>query len=388
MKLPVFFFILVLGIPLVTSAQDFEEFMRQQQEQLDRMQQEFEAGVLASIEEWEAYQERQQAAYESFKDEMERLWGDFKTRSQTHWVEYREGGRVRSNVDFEQGTASVEIVADTPEEVEQAKQQIEKEILTTLTDKGSTREFPMEEEETKPIQAEPILAGQVVSNTGSTDTVEIAKEIVQTVGTREVTGEDGVTRTVIFVNFSLAPDHLQTRARKVEHYVYQFSEEYKLDPALVFAIIHTESYYNPAARSWANALGLMQLVPSTGGRDAFRVIYNKDGVPTQDYLFIPENNVRMGAVYIDLLMNRYLRGVENMEVRELLAISAYNTGAGNVARAYTGTTNLRSALPIINAKTPEETFLFLVENLPYEETQDYIQKVTERRDMYREWTRQ
>ncbi len=379
--------ILVASVNVVF-AQDFEEYMRQQQEAFEEMQSEYEAGILASIEAWEEYEARQKAAFEAYKEEMERLWGEFKTRSHKDWVEYREGGRVRSAVDFEEGKGTVEIIAETPEEVEEAVQNIQREVEITLEDRGSDREYPMEDEETQPLQEEPVLAGQVKSSSGATATAEVAKEISETVETREVTGEDGITRTVVFVNFSLAPDHLQTRARKVERYVYEYAKEFNLDPALVFAIIHTESYYNPAARSWANALGLMQLVPSTGGRDAYRALYNKDGVPTQDYLFIPQNNVRMGAVYMDILFNRYLRGVEDPAVLELLVICAYNTGAGNVARAYTGNTNFRAALPVINTKTPEETFHFLVENLPYEETQDYIQKVTERRDMYREWVQE
>lgn len=366
-------------------AQDFEEYMQQQQEQFEQMQEEMEAGVLASVEAWEDYREREIAAFEQYKEEMERLWGEFKTRSHKDWVEYRDNGRVRASVDFEAGEGSVEVIADSPEEVDQAREKLRAEIIQTLQDRGTDREYPMEDEEPKPIQEEPILADQVVSSSGATDAAEVADELSEEIETREVVGEDGETRTVVYVNFTLAPDHIQTRARKVENFVYQFAELHDIDPFLIFAIIHTESYYNPAARSWANALGLMQLVPTSGGRDAYNAVYNEDGVPSQDYLFIPENNVKLGTAYIDLLMNRYLRGVEDLEVRELLMISAYNTGAGNVARAYTGNTNVRRALPVINAKSADETFDFLVENLPYEETRDYIQKVTERRALYRQW---
>lgn len=378
-----------LGLVLLCStaaiAQDFEEYMRQQQRDFEQMKEDYRQGVLANLAAWEEYREREIAAFEAFKDEMERKWGDFKERSNTQWVEYRDGGNVRSSVDFERGEVEVEVIIEDPVELENIQERIKQEIVNTIEDKGTDREFPMEGEEPKPIQSEPILEKQVTASNGVAEPRQVAEELSATVQTREVVGDDGVTRTVAFVNFALAPDHLRTRAEKVQDYVYRFAEEHELDPALVFAIIHTESYYNPAARSWANALGLMQLVPSTGGRDAFRALYNEDGVPTQEYLFIPENNVRMGSVYINILSNRYLRGVEDPLVRDLLVISAYNTGAGNVARAYTGATNLRRALPVINSKTPEETYEFLIVNLPYEETRDYLQKVTTRRDMYREW---
>lgn len=377
----VFIFIigLITGTPAL-QAQDFEEFMRQQQEGVEQMEQAHRAGIMESVEAWEAFQEREKAAFESYKEEMERLWGDFKERTSKDWVEYRRDGRVRASVDFETGEGSVEIIAETPEEVEAARELIKEELIETFTDKGNEREFAIGNEDLRPISDEPILSGQIA---GTVE--EAAEEMVQQVQAKEVVGEDGIARSVVFVNFALAPDHLQTRARKVQHYVYQFAEEYEIDPSLIFAIIHTESYYNPAAKSFANALGLMQLVPSTGGRDAFRAVYKEDGVPSQEYLFIPENNVRLGTAYIDILWSNYFRGVDDPLVRELLIISAYNTGAGNVARAYTGNTNLRRALEDINKLDPEETFDHLVINLPYDETRDYLQKVTQRREMYRSW---
>lgn len=375
--------IITLSSNELLHGQDFEEYLRQQQAGLEEMQTAYQVGVLQSVEAWEAYHEREIAAFESYKEEMERLWGEFKQRSQKDWVEYRDGGRVRASVDFESGEGTVEIIAETPEEIEEATASILDELLLTFNDVGSKREYPIENQEPEPISDEPILANQI--DTSEATIEEVAEEIVQNVEIREVTGDDGINRSVIFVNFSLAPDHIQTRARKVEHYVNEYAGSYEIDPSLIFAIIHTESYYNPAAKSWANALGLMQLVPTSGGRDAYRAVYNEDGVPSQDYLFIPENNVRLGSAFIDILWSNYFRGVEDPLVRELLIISAYNTGAGNVARAYTGNTNLRAALADINRLNRDQTFDFLVENLPYEETRDYLQKVTERREMYRSW---
>lgn len=369
-------------------SQTFEDYQRQQEERLQQMQERIDSGIIESMEAWENYREREIQAFEAYKDEMEKLWGDFKSRSDKDWVEYRQDGKVRSSVDFENGTGSVEIIAESPEEVEAAQNQIRDELVATLEDRGSQREFPMEGEESKPIQDEPILAGQLFSSTASMASADIADELAETAETRQVVGADGEERTVIYVNFSLAPDHIQTRARKVEHFVYQFAALHNLDPFLIFAIIHTESHFNPAARSFANALGLMQLVPSTGGRDAYRAVYNTDGVPTQDYLFIPENNVKLGAAYVNLLMNRYLRGVQDTEVKELLMIAAYNTGTGNVARAYTGRRSVSGALTAMNKLNSEETYNFLVENLPYEETRDYVVKVTDRRAMYRDWASQ
>lgn len=53
------------------------------------------------------------------------------------------------------------------------------------------------------------------------------------------------------------------------------AEKHDVDPALIMAIIHTESMFNPRARSHTPAYGLMQVVPHTGGRDAYHMIYGK-----------------------------------------------------------------------------------------------------------------
>ena len=61
-----------------------------------------------------------------------------------------------------------------------------------------------------------------------------------------------------------------------------------------------------------------------------------------------------------------------------LMICAYNTGAGNVSRAYIGQTRLSEAFSKINSLSPNSGFKYLDSNLPYEETQDYPVGVNKR----------
>ncbi|MFO1433925.1 MAG: transglycosylase SLT domain-containing protein [Candidatus Competibacteraceae bacterium] len=69
-----------------------------------------------------------------------------------------------------------------------------------------------------------------------------------------------------------------------------------LNPALVLAVIHVESNGNPAAISPKNARGLMQLVPTAGGREAWRLLTGDPaaGPPTPVQLADPDNNMRPG----------------------------------------------------------------------------------------------
>jgi hypothetical protein len=99
-----------------------------------------------------------------------------------------------------------------------------------------------------------------------------------------------------------------------EALVKEAAERHRIDPALIRAVIQTESGWNAGAVSRKGAVGLMQLVPSTAQR--FGV---KD-------MFSPKQNVDAGVRYLKSLLERYNGNLE-------LALAAYNAGEGAVDRA-------------------------------------------------------
>ena len=99
-----------------------------------------------------------------------------------------------------------------------------------------------------------------------------------------------------------------------EALVKEAAERHRIDPALIRAVIQTESGWNAGAVSRKGAVGLMQLVPTTAQR--FGV---KD-------MFSPKQNVDAGVRYLKTLLERYNGNLE-------LALAAYNAGEGAVDRA-------------------------------------------------------
>jgi len=119
---------------------------------------------------------------------------------------------------------------------------------------------------------------------------------------------------------------------KIKNYADRIAEAYSIRPELVQAVIAVESGWDPLARSKKGALGLMQLMPETCLR--FGVLDP----------FEPQENIRAGIQYLRLLLDRF-----DGDVR--LALAAYNAGEKAIGA---------------EERVP-----------PYQETQDYIQRVNE-----------
>ncbi len=81
-------------------------------------------------------------------------------------------------------------------------------------------------------------------------------------------------------------------------------------------------------------------------------------------------------------MIRNFQNIKGKANRILCTIAAYNTGAGNVARSFTGNTALGKAVEIINSMGNKELYDHLKTKLHHPEARDYIQKVTSKMVKY------
>ena len=145
---------------------------------------------------------------------------------------------------------------------------------------------------------------------------------------------------------------------------------------------HSESSFNPKARSHIPAYGLMQIVPKSAGRDVYKFLYKQDKLVSGTYLYNSTNNITMGTAYLHILYYRYLKAIKNDDSRLYCTIAAYNTGAGNIAWAFTKTHNMNKAAPIINSLTPEQVYNRLLKDLRYDEPKHYLKRVKERMSAY------
>jgi soluble lytic murein transglycosylase len=133
--------------------------------------------------------------------------------------------------------------------------------------------------------------------------------------------------------------------------------------ALVLAISRRESEFDPAARSHANALGLMQLLPETAGRMAKSV-----GIPhtTKQLTADPAHNATLGAAYLAKM-------VEDFGPSIPMIASGYNAGPGRPRKWVAEFGDPRTGDPVD-----------WVETIPFTETRTYVMRVTESLVIYRQ----
>lgn len=140
-------------------------------------------------------------------------------------------------------------------------------------------------------------------------------------------------------------------------------ENLELQRPLALAITRQESEFDNMARSPSGALGFMQLLPSTA-----KEIAKKNDI---DYfpqkLYDPEYNMTLGSMYLQHM-------IDNYDGSLIMGIAAYNAGPGNVYKW------------VQKWGKPEHSIdgaVDWIENIPFSETRNYVQRVLENLQVYR-----
>ncbi|MBI4389475.1 MAG: transglycosylase SLT domain-containing protein, partial [Nitrospinae bacterium] len=126
---------------------------------------------------------------------------------------------------------------------------------------------------------------------------------------------------------------------------------YDLDPFLALSLMRQESAFDPAAVSRSNAIGLMQLIPSTAAQVARGL---ERDAPTAENLKDPNINIQLGVDYLNSLLNAFDGNLVH-------ALAAYNAGPRKV----------REWIALRSGFDP----LQFIESIPYNETREYVKSV-------------
>ncbi len=145
-----------------------------------------------------------------------------------------------------------------------------------------------------------------------------------------------------------------------EEYVFKYAQEYDIDPRYIFAVINTESHFNPDATSDVGARGLMQIMEDAYDWIKFRM--NDERGHTFDDMYDPELNIQYGTYMLKYLYERFDCSYE-------LAAAAYHGGM-NAVDGW-----IADGIVI-----PDD---FHIEDVPSDVTANYIYKVMKAYDKYK-----
>src|SRR2546426_9366927 len=140
------------------------------------------------------------------------------------------------------------------------------------------------------------------------------------------------------VNRSL--DGFTTGNASVDGYIVESGSRHRVDPVLLYAVMHQESTFKPKAVSPKGARGLMQLIPGTAARYGVTNIFD------------PRQNIEGGARYMRFLLDLFDGDVN-------LALAGYNAGEGALMKYGNRVT-------------------------PYSETQEYVRRISRRYALMRD----
>ncbi|MFA6004639.1 MAG: transglycosylase SLT domain-containing protein [Elusimicrobiota bacterium] len=397
-----FWLCLAASIGAQDGAQEDFDPRQRMQEELRQAEERMRADVAASrqqqAEDWGRLSAELEAQYRDFarkqaeqrqwlKRRVEQQWAQFQESSNKSWVDYNALGDAMSRVDFEKG--EVEITTLVPVDkvtarklgagpiALEAKEKARLQALAEENIRGQAQTVLAKQDESQA----PVLQDQILDREGrpvaEKDTDRFVKEQIapaMQIAPAPVVAKDGKPRLQVTVKIPLAPDHLKIRAGRYSEPVTASAKRYALDPALIYAVIHTESYFNPLAKSQVGALGLMQIVPKTAGNEAYKFLYKQDKLILPEYLYDPDNNILLGATYLHMLQTRYYGKVKDPDNRRLLSIAAYNCGPGNVRKTVTSQRDVDTLA--------SSELLALIRSSAPKETQAYVPRVQERMALY------
>ncbi len=220
---------------------------------------------------------------------------DVSLPSAQTYVRYSNHYKSKASINFSTGAIRMETI-----DTQNPAKSLERAITHTLLLPQDPSKIDLYSDDDFTFDGKPFLAGLIKDNEGEDILTQwraerYAKYLIEnTLKTRK----DSKGKKVSYVDLQMVGDYQSKNEHRYEELVKKYARKYNISPALVLGIIQTESNFNPYAVSAAPAYGLMQVVPSTAGADAYELINGKKGMPTKKMLFNPETNIDIWQIAI------------------------------------------------------------------------------------------
>ena len=302
-----------------------------------------------------------------------RYWGKTHTLTPSNHqlVKYLDKYQSRAHIDFIHNQLTVSTVDQI-----NSKQKLQQAIVAALLMPDNPNEVDVFSDKQIILDGEPFLFGQVKDQ----DHKDIrwkwrANRFADYLIQHRLKSKKIESGTLWYVDIPLVTNNLKLREYKYSSIVRKAAKKYGIQEDLLYAIIKTESSFNPFAISHAGAYGLMQVIPSTAGADVFSRLKHRNDKPTAKYLFNAYNNIDTGAGYFYILKNQYFKNLKNDTSRTYSMISAYNGGSGAVYNVFNH--NRELATKRLNTLPSHTVYHDLTTKHPQQEARNYLKRVVQ-----------
>lgn len=170
----------------------------------------------------------------------------------------------------------------------------------------------------------------------------------------------GALLVSIIANLTVSLIQNASYPKKYEEFVETYASEYNVPEYIIYAVISTESGFNPNAKSSAGAFGLMQMMPST-----LKYVASDEHLGEEvefDDLSDPETAIRYGTYYLRYLFDKFHKWN--------VVFAAYNAGEGNVSEWLDDPEYSKDGESL--------------SKIPFKETRNYVKKVTKAINYYKD----
>ena len=354
---------------------EYEKYKQEKNRDKDSWKQERDS----ELENYKERVQKERKAWQEYVNDVRSKWGEYVDSKPKTWAEYGKDKNSLSVIDYENNLASLEVIIEGDDD-SKAEKLFSKRFEDVMNTKDKDR---------------PALEKQFKNSDGKWVNKNNSKRYINNRFKNKkykkevIVGGDGRVRTKYKVSLDMVPNSMKIRAEKYMSLVRKYSKLYNVDPALVLALIHTESAFNPRAFSrrpdgTPMACGLMQIIPSQAGRDAHKALYGSDKIVKPEFLYNPENNIKMGVWYVKWLKKWWAKrdkkygNSSSSTQNDYYTISSYNQGMGTILKKAYKKHNLSN-------KSDQETYQILnSERSISKEGRDYIERVVKRRKLYSE----
>jgi membrane-bound lytic murein transglycosylase C len=330
------------------------------------------------------YKNAYDKSLQEYKGEIKKHWPKVEYTTSHVWVEYSSDYKEKQVIDYEKEQLRFEVYAQHEKAALVKIQNLYKKLLPYSVIDANKNDIVQNKTDNKlnivndPLQNDMKLLSSLI-------TKDEQNKIKDKLSQKKLVQLQYNDNNIFIAKVDLPKNTIVKYATKYEEIIKKEHKRHDLSEELIYAIIHAESSFNPLAKSHIPAYGLMQIVPKSAGVDAYYHLYGIKKILGARYLYNPTNNIELGSTYLKILYYDYLKDIKDPMNRLQCTIAAYNTGVGNVARAFTNSKNIKQASKLINNLNSSEVYKRLMRKLPYKETRKYLYKVNKYLRIYKNY---